>query len=231
MFHWPNILDFMPTHTPHPSALSTDFYRSAPLPPTGAGLYFTMVSSLEEVDQILALQACNHPTVLSAEVMADQGFVTVQHDPAVLHRMNLAAPSIIAKDGDRVVGYALVMPRSFAPQVPILQPMFDLLDTLIWRGLPLGEQSRWFVMGQVCVAEGYRGQGVFDGLYRTMGEVCRTDYDFTITEVAERNTRSMRAHERVGFKTLHTYADSVAGEDWRVVVLDFTEEKDGPTMP
>ncbi|HMX40177.1 MAG TPA: GNAT family N-acetyltransferase [Saprospiraceae bacterium] len=184
-------------------------------------LHYTTVSSSEEVSQILGLQARNHPSVLSADQMADQGFVTVQHDPAVLLRMNQVAPSVIAKAGGQVVGYALVMPRSFAPQVPILQPMFALLDTLSWRGAPLFEQTRWFVMGQICVAEDYRGQGVFDGLYRTMREVCRADYDFTVTEVAERNTRSMRAHERVGFQTLHRYPDPGAGEDWRVVVLDF----------
>jgi RimJ/RimL family protein N-acetyltransferase len=76
-------------------------------------------------------------------------------------------------------------------------------------------------MGQVCVAEGYRGRGVFDGMYQKMKEVCRADYDFVITEIAERNTRSIRAHERVGFEILHTFSDAVAGEDWRVVVWDF----------
>lgn len=184
-------------------------------------LHHTTVSTTDEVRQILDLQARNHPSVLSQEVMADQGFVTVQHDPAVLLRMNQAAPSIIAKDGDQVVGYALVMPRSFAAEVPILQPMFDLLDTLSWRGQPLRDNPRWFAMGQICVAEGYRGMGVFDAMYLKMKEVCRANYDFTVTEVAERNTRSMRAHERVGFQTLHTYPDPKAGEDWRVVVLEF----------
>ena len=76
-------------------------------------------------------------------------------------------------------------------------------------------------MGQVCVAERYRGTGIFDGLYRTMASVYRGRYDFTMTEVAERNTRSRRAHERVGFRTLHTYPDAAAGEVWHVIVLDF----------
>lgn len=75
-------------------------------------------------------------------------------------------------------------------------------------------------MGQICVADGYRGQGVFDGLYAKMKETCRRDYDLVITEIAERNARSIRAHERVGFQTLHTFSDEVAKEDWRVVVWD-----------
>jgi hypothetical protein len=54
-----------------------------------------------------------------------------------------------------------------------------------------------------------------------MAEAYRNRYDFTVTEIAERNTRSIRAHERVGFRTLHTYHDERAAEVWRVVVLDF----------
>jgi len=97
---------------------------------------FTTVSSPEEVRQILDLQKKNLATSLSAETIASQGFVTVQHDPAVLQRMNAAAPAVIAKDGDQMVGYALVMPRAFAPEVPILLPMWAAVDLdLIWMGV------------------------------------------------------------------------------------------------
>lgn len=183
-------------------------------------MLFTTVSTSDEVAQILDLQTRNHPTALTAATMSAQGFVTVRHDPAVLARMNQAAPSVIAKDGDRVAGYALVMPRAFAADVPVLLPMFEMLDDLSWQNHPLRENPRWFVMGQICVDAAYRGMGVFDGMYLKMKEVCQKDYDFVITEVAERNTRSMRAHERVGFKTLHTYFDHSIGEEWRVIVLD-----------
>ncbi|GAB4491065.1 MAG: hypothetical protein OHK0019_10780 [Saprospiraceae bacterium] len=184
-------------------------------------ILFTTVSTLEEVRQILDLQEKNLAVSLSAETMASQGYVTVRHDPAVLQRMNEVAPAVIAKDGEQVVGYALVMPREFAPDVPILGPMFEMLNGLSWKNQPLKDNPRWFVMGQICVAEGYRGMGVFDGLYLKMRELYRLRYDFTVTEVAERNTRSMRAHERVGFQTLHTYPDATTGEVWRVIVLGF----------
>ncbi|MCB0544945.1 MAG: GNAT family N-acetyltransferase [Lewinellaceae bacterium] len=184
-------------------------------------MQFTTVSNPGEVRQILALQEQNLAAALTPDLMRKQGFLTVRHDPDVLQRMNLAAPSVIAKEGEQVVGYALVMPRAFAPDVPILQPMFDMLEQLSWRGQPLREQSRWFVMGQVCIASDYRGRGVFDGLYKAMRSVCRERYDFTVTEVAERNTRSMRAHERVGFKTMHSYTEALTGEAWRVIALDF----------
>jgi GNAT superfamily N-acetyltransferase len=184
-------------------------------------IIFTTVSNADEVTQILDLQALYHVSNVSAAEAAEQGFVTLRHDPIVLRRMNEAAPSIIAKDGARVAGYALVMPRSFAADVPLLQPMFEMLDGLSWRGHNLRDHARWFVMGQICVARDYRGAGIFDGMYLKMKEVCRSDYDFVITEIAERNTRSLRAHARVGFQTLQIYPDEITGEIWHTVVLDF----------
>jgi Acetyltransferase (GNAT) family len=181
---------------------------------------FTVVSTPSEVRQILDLQARNLPVSLSAETMASQGFVTVRHDPAVLQRMNEATPAVIARAGDRVVAYALVMPREFAPEVPILQPMFAMLEGLSWNGAPLRDNPRWFVMGQICVAADHRGLGIVDGLYSTMKDAYRSRYDFTITEVSERNARSMRAHERVGFRTLHSYPHDTTGELWRLIVLE-----------
>lgn len=183
-------------------------------------IQFTTVSKPEEVQQILELQALNHASTLSVDVMADQGFLTVRHDPGVLQRMNDATPAIIAKDGDVLAGYALVMPRAFAPEVPILAPMFEMLENLFWKGAVLRDNPRWFVMGQICVAAAYRGQGIFDGLYAHMKTAYTGLYDFTVTEVAERNTRSIRAHERVGFETVHIYPDETTGEVWRVVALD-----------
>ena len=186
-----------------------------------AEIQLTTVSTEADVQGILELQARNLPAVLSAETMRSQGFVTVRHDPAVLQRMNEADPSIIAKAGGQVVAYALVMRREFAADVPVLLPLFETLSALSWCGAPLRVDPRWFVMGQICVAEEYRGTGVFDRLYQTMSDTYRGRYDFTVTEVAERNTRSLRAHERVGFRILHTYAHAKTGEIWHVIVMDF----------
>src|SRR5688572_32857375 len=108
-----------------------------------------------------------------------------------------------------------MMPQSFRDQVPILQPMFALLETLQWRGEPLAGNPRWFVMGQVCVAQAFRGMGVFDGLYRQLRETYAPRFDFVVTEISQRNGRSLRAHRRVGFETMHAYAQD--DETWEVV--------------
>lgn len=183
---------------------------------------YTRVTSRTEVSQILDLQTLNLATAISPEAALSDGFLTVQHDPEVLWRMNRAEPSIVAKVENTVIGYALVMLPHFADEVPILKPMFEMLGQLNLPDWSFKDQSKWFVMGQICVDKGFRGMGVFDGLYHKMNEVFASKYHFMVTEVAERNTRSMRAHERVGFQTIHQYQDHLTGETWRLINFPFT---------
>ena len=132
--------------------------------------------------------------------------------------MNASARQIIAKHDEKVVGYALVMRPELKHIVPVLVPMFELLGTLYYRGVPLPE-SKYYVMGQICVAKAYRGQGLFDMLYHKHREVYQSQFDFIVTEVATRNKRSLRAHERVGFETIHVYTDEL--DEWAVVLWDW----------
>ena len=88
-----------------------------------------------------------------------------------------------------------------------------MLDALSWNGVSLRDWRRSFVMGQICIAEGYRGRGIFDGLYSAVADEYRDRYDFTVTELATRNIRSLRAHARAGFRTVQIYADATTGEE------------------
>lgn len=180
----------------------------------------TTVQSDADVQGILALQQANLRKHVSLDVQLDQGFVTVEHDPAVLTRMNQAAPSIIAKDGNRVVGYALTMLPEFSDDVPELVPLFSLLDSVSYAGEPLSSYA-YYVMGQVCVADGYRGQQVFDRMYKHHQEVYGDRFRLLITDISANNTRSLRAHARVGFEELHAFHDSTIGETWVVVAWDW----------
>ena len=182
---------------------------------------YTLVRGASDVEQILALQAENHRDAVDAATAEREGFTSVRHEPAVLHAMNRAYPSAIARSGDELAGYCLMMPQAFRARVPILAPMFALLDTLAWRDEPLAGNPRWFVMGQVCVARAFRGEGVFDGIYRTLRDAYAAQFDFVVTEISQRNPRSMRAHRRVGFETLHVHHDPAADEHWEMVVWDW----------
>jgi len=181
-------------------------------------IIFTIAENDTDLRQILALQQLNYKAYVPAEEAVSQGFVSIEHEFTLLKDMNADYPHIIAKSGGKVIGYALVMLRKFGDKVDVLLPMFERINVLDWNGKSMND-SAYFIMGQVCVAKDFRGKGVFSGLYAEMKERMKGDFDYLVTEVASRNTRSMRAHEKVGFELMLNYA--VKGdEEWNIVLLE-----------
>ena len=177
------------------------------------------VSSIDELEQILAIQQKNLARNVDESEVKSQGFVTVIHDLDTLKQMHNLSPSVIAKQGDRVVGYALVMLPECRKIVPTLEPMFQNFERLHYQNRPLADY-RFYVMGQVCIDKDYRQQGLFDKLYEKHREIHSGNFDFIMTEVATRNRRSMRAHERVGFQTLDVYRDEL--DEWAVILWNWS---------
>ena len=172
---------------------------------------YTIVSSDDELLQILELQKANLPSALSEKEFHSEGFVTVVHSLDLLRRMNERCPHVLAKSGDQVVGYALCMHPDFSKEIEILKPMFQEIKKV------LPAEEPFLIMGQVCIDKSYRKQGIFRGLYRTMLEYYKSEFTQIITEVDERNQRSLTAHYAVGFKDLSQYHSN--GRYWYLIVL------------
>jgi ribosomal protein S18 acetylase RimI-like enzyme len=178
----------------------------------------TLVSDKEELQQILLLQQENLLTNVSEEERKAQGFVTMHHDLTILEQMHRLSPSVIIKDNDKVVAYALTMLRESRQLMPGLKAMFNLLDDLHWEGNLLSDH-RFYVMGQICVAKEYRGKDLVNELYQHHKKVYQSQFDLFITEISTRNHRSIRVHEKVGFKTIHTHRDHL--DEWVIVGWDW----------
>ncbi len=82
-----------------------------------------LVTSREELMQILQLQKRNLLQTISSEEMKSQGFVTMHHNLSMLEKMHDFAPSVIIKEGNELVGYALTMFQECRDVVPALVPM------------------------------------------------------------------------------------------------------------
>ncbi|MDI1305705.1 MAG: GNAT family N-acetyltransferase [bacterium] len=174
---------------------------------------YKRVSTLDELEQIRTLQLQNSSQNITSEEKLQEGFVTVQHTVALLEQMNTACAHIIAKDEEKVVGFALVMLSSFRNEIEVLIPMFERIDSLIPAG------KTYVIMGQVCVDKNYRKQGIFRGLYDFYRTQLQQEFDFLITEVAAINLRSMSAHEYIGFKTIDSYEED--GINWDIMLWDW----------
>jgi ribosomal protein S18 acetylase RimI-like enzyme len=178
---------------------------------------YQRVTSNEELYEILDLQKQNLKVALSDGDRQTEGFVTVDHTFEVLKRMNDKCRHCIAKYNGKVVGYALCMLNEFRNDVPELIPMFNYMDGIIEsKGLAT---LNYFIMGQVCIAKGYRGQGVFRELYSFLKSELSKDYDAVVTEVSAKNIRSSEAHKAIGFELLDKHTE--AAEDWELIILKF----------
>ncbi|TVP51441.1 MAG: GNAT family N-acetyltransferase [Mongoliibacter sp.] len=171
----------------------------------------------EELQGILQLQAVNHANSLTS--VAD-GFVTVRHHLEDLKKMNAIAPHIIVKDGPKIVVYILAMTSECKEDIPVLKPMFEQFDQILYKGSNVSDYQ-YIVIGQVCVDQDYRGKGLLDLAYAFYKETHKGNFHFGITEIATRNQRSIRAHQRIGFKEIHQFTDSLP-ENWSIVLWDWS---------
>jgi len=161
----------------------------------------------------------NLPSSLSKEEIKKEGFVTVDHDFDTLKKMNTPYPHTIALDGSEVVGYALVMLPAMRNEIEILKPMFEKIDGLSYNAKLLSE-SKYFMMGQVCVEKEYRGQGVFYKMYDHLKSTTNDDFDYMITEVSTHNPRSLKAHENHGFQNILSYK-APDGHPWQILLWNY----------
>ena len=176
-------------------------------------IQYLRASSDDDLRQILVLQQQNSIKAVASAEKEKEGFVTVSHNFETIKKMNLSCPHIIAKDGDILVGYALVMLKEFRDEISVLSAMFETATLL------LGNKN-FVAMGQVCIAKEYRGKGIFRGMYQFYKEELKETYDCLLTEVATKNQRSLKAHLSIGFKILKTQvSNSISWElitwDWR----------------
>lgn len=181
-------------------------------------ILYTVAESHRDLYSILKLQQKNLASSVSREEALEQGFVTVEHDFELLKRMNTPFPHVIAKASDEVIGYTLVMLPHMRYEIPVLEAMFDQIDNMMYKGHLLSN-TRYFIMGQVCISKDYRGLGVFKGLYHEMADRMTADFDYIVTEISLGNLRSINAHQKVGFETIKEYR-AEDGEDWLIALWE-----------
>jgi len=178
----------------------------------------TVVTNDDELKQIVELSEKNLRTKISKEQEQQQGFVTWNYSFELLKQMNTQHPHVIVKNENIVIGYGLVALREAAKFHADLKAMIDQLETITYKYIKL-EAYTYYVMGQVCIDEDYRGKGVFQILYHQHKKLFEKNFDFVVTEISTSNKRSLHAHEKIGFKTIYSYHDML--DEWNVVLWDW----------
>jgi ribosomal protein S18 acetylase RimI-like enzyme len=179
------------------------------------------VTKVSEIENIRILQNQNLRENISTLEAKEQGFLTASYTIDFLTVMHQKEPAIIAKDGDNVVGYALVAVQSIRKEHDLIDELFSAIDAISFNGMPM-VSANYVVVGQLCVAKDYRGLGLVQKMYNHFRECLKDTYAYCATDVAQANVRSLKAHKKTGFQVAGTltYADI----PWDIVVWDWRYE-------
>jgi ribosomal protein S18 acetylase RimI-like enzyme len=181
-------------------------------------LQAVLVNTIKQLEQIQELNQENLKTHLSEQEQQEQGFVSWSYPLDLLVQMNALAKSVIVTDNEQLAGYALTTLREASRFHTELDNMFKDFEGLFYKGRSLFSY-RFYCMGQICIAKEYRGKGIVPMLYNKHKEIYSSQYDFILTEISTRNIRSLKAHEKIGFKTIHYHRDQL--DEWAVVIWDW----------
>ena len=183
---------------------------------------YGIVEKDEDLRSILELQKRNLPQAISQAESNIEGFVTIDHEFDLLKGLNEPYPHIVARKEGKIIGYTLVMLPVWKDKIDVLKPMFIELERSEYQEKKLSTY-KYFVMGQICIDKDWRRKGVFRGLYSEMSNRMRKDHDLIITEISNKNQRSLNAHKNVGFSSIKEY-HTEDGHHWHLVLKDISNE-------
>mmetsp|Transcript_13667 Transcript_13667/g.13212 ORF Transcript_13667/g.13212 Transcript_13667/m.13212 type:complete len:196 (+) Transcript_13667:221-808(+) len=177
-----------------------------------------LVTEKSELVDICALNYANRRCNLTDDEAKSQGFVTAEFTIEFLQLMHGRSPSVIAKDENKVVGYALVATKEMITQHCLLIELFDQIDLLSYNETLLSD-IEYVGVGQLCVAKEYRGMNLAQQLYEFFKFSLEKKYRYCITDVAVENQRSLKAHMKTGFQVIATSV--YGGTEWHVLLWDW----------
>ena len=171
-----------------------------------------------EITSLLELQYVNMIENLSAKKASEQGFLTFRYDETFISEMLTDMPQPVVRDGKLLIGYALATSKRTAALNPLTKTALDLCETLFVNEKAL-KDMKYYILGQICVKEVYRGKHIFDDLYEEHKRLFSNSYDCIVTEISQKNDRSLAVYKRVGFQIIHSYNDGKT--DWNIVFWDW----------
>ena len=178
----------------------------------------------DDIRAILALQQTNLMRNTSTEMQNSDGFVTIQYEYDALRKINSTMPSVIAKDASgNLIGYTLAIPPEFVATLPALGSLFTLIESLQYEGKPIQDHA-YYVMGQSCVAFGFRGQQVLARMLHKHRELYKDRSRLLITSISQKNPRSLRAHLSAGFERFKSFHDPLLDDTWYMIMWDWHKQ-------
>jgi ribosomal protein S18 acetylase RimI-like enzyme len=177
-----------------------------------------LAKTSEELIEVLVLQQANLRKNISDEEATTQGFLMAEYDLAFLELLHKNSPGILAKVGEKVIGYSLVALPDTARHHPLLADLVENIERCKYDGKAV---TNYAIVAQLCVSKDYRGQNLVQKLYGAFRDHYANRYMYCVTDVAQANHRSLKAHQKRGFQVIDTL--SYGGIGWDIVLWDWNK--------
>lgn len=161
-------------------------------------------ASVADISQVEALQEKYHVSTIAEEDKKD-GFVTTLFTREQFQSLIEEEDGLfIAKDGDKIIAYAMAASWDYWSTWPLFAYMIDDLPKTEYLGLTMSTENS-YQYGPICIDKAYRSQGVLEGLFEYHRQVMAKRYPVMLTFINQVNPRSMAAHERIGLDLIKTF--------------------------
>ena len=175
----------------------------------------------KDLRQIKQLNLKNLKNNLTIKDQKEHGFVTAEYSIKFLEKINKIENSIIVKYNDKVAGYALVVNKLIYGKNKLLDDLIDRIEQIVYKGEKLKKINYAFV-GQLCVEKKIRGLGIVDKIYEFYKKEYSDKYQYLITEIDEKNVRSLKVHFRNGFKIIDRFY--WGSTNWNIILWDWNKQ-------
>ena len=181
------------------------------------------VSDNDDLFQIKRLNQKNLKNNLTQEERLKYGFLTLEYDIELLLKVNKIEKSIVAKKGKKIVGYAIVINKTAYGLNKLLDDLIDRVNNLKYDKNYLNKID-YALVGQLCIRKDYRGKGLVKDIYKFFKKEYSKKYKYLITDIDERNTRSLKAHTKNKFQIIDNFywGDSY----WNIILWNWNNKKD-----
>ena len=162
-------------------------------------------ATLTDIPDLSKLQSLYHVSTISEEDKPD-GFVTTlfteqQFEELIKKEGGLA----IARDGNKIIGYAMAASWKYWSQWPLFQYMIKDLPNTKYLGKTLSINNS-YQYGPICIHKDYRGTDVLPNLFEFSRRQMAKRYQILITFINKINDRSYKAHtNKLGLELIKTF--------------------------
>jgi hypothetical protein len=145
-----------------------------------------------DYEQILQLQSENYIANLT-EAERKSGFLSAEFSLEQTARIAEDLGTTVAIVDGRVVGFLCAFRNEFSTGSAVIAEMLRAYPRFRFEGRRLSAFIS-YLYGPVCIARGYRGQGLLRGLYQAQKKGLAGQFEVGVAFVSRTNPHSLRAH-------------------------------------